>query len=133
MNPTPLKPRSDQFAPRQLSPSGIDPAIGRRVRAGNALIGELVALAAGHGELIAHEERSWASVTFKGVRHRVTIAFEGQAAIDGAYALEAALPEHEFAIPGWLVADAKMVAVNMRFGSRLRAEMTAELLLVESD
>lgn len=118
---------------QSLSPSGIDPAIGRRVRAGNAAIAALIELAGGHGELLAHEEHSWASLTFQGARHRIMIAFDGSSAVAGGNALRADLGEHEFEIPGWLVADATVVATDQRYGANPRLVVTAELLLVESD
>ena len=113
--------------------TSFNPAIGRAVRTGNVLIGELVKLAGGHGDLLFHEERSWASITFTGARHRVMIAFNGLSAVAGGDAMSAALAEHEFSIPGWLVADAAVGATDPRHGVNPRLTVTAELLLVESD
>lgn len=116
-----------------LSPSGIDPAIGRAVRAGTSLIEALIALGSGQGELIAHEEHCWASVTYQGARHRVTLQFKGLPAVLRGEQLIDALPEHEFAIPGWLVADAAVVSASHRHGYEPMLTVTAELLLLEGD
>jgi hypothetical protein len=41
------------------------------------------------------------------------------------------LPDHEFAIPGQLVADATIAMVDHRFGAMERLEVTCVLLLLE--
>lgn len=133
MNATRPKPRGDRFAPKSLSPSGFDPAIGRAVRAGDALIEALIALAGGRGDLLMHSEQSWASVTFKGARHQVVLQFEGLPAVLRGEQLIDGLPEHEFAIPGWLVADAAVVAESRRQGYKPMLTVTCELLLIEDD
>ena len=38
---------------------------------------QLLELAEGKATLLGHEEKSWASVTFAGTRHRIEPAFEG--------------------------------------------------------
>jgi len=104
---------------------------GHARRLENALRG----LALGHGSVIDHRERSWASITFAGTRHTLRIAFEGPDAIEGGEALIATLPDHEFALPGQLVADATVVAVDHVLeapaGSGPRLTVTCELLLLE--
>ena len=91
----------------------------------------LIALAGDAGRVIAHRERSWASVTFAGTRHEVSIAFEGSAAIEGGEALIALLPDHEFALPGRLVADATVSAVDHALAPAPRMVVTCELLVLE--
>ena len=54
---------------------------------------ELQALAGGHAELLTHSERSWASVTFAGTRHRIDLAFAGEDGIEAAENFIAWLPE----------------------------------------
>lgn len=88
-------------------------------------------LAQGHAELVSHVERSWASATFAGTRHTVTFAFnqaDGMAAGEDFIAL---LPEHEFAIPGQLVADAAITAVDHQLLPDPIIMVTAELLLLQ--
>lgn len=91
----------------------------------------LIALAEGHGEVLRHEERAWASVTFAGARHRITLDFAGTQAVAGGEALIAKLPEHEFALPGQLVADATVCAVEHDLLPQPRLRVACELLLVE--
>lgn len=111
-----------------LSPSGFDPAIGR---AGNALIAALIDLAGGEGELLAHGERTWASATYQGARHKLLLEFNGSAAVARGEAMCDALPTHEFKIPGWLVVDAQVRAVDRAYGAEPRLRVEAELLLLE--
>jgi len=69
----------------------------------------LLELARGQAEILNHEEKSWASITFAGARHRVVLAFEGSGAVEAGELFIAFLPEHEFEIPGQLVADAAVI------------------------
>ena len=91
----------------------------------------LIALAGGEGRVTGHRERSWASITFAGTRHELRIAFDGAAAIEGGEALIATLPEHEFALPGRLVADATVSAVDHALAPAPRMVVTCELLVLE--
>ena len=95
------------------------------------LLSALMDLAGGKAELLRHAERNWASVTFSGTRHSVVLAFTGIEAIAAGEALIEALPDHEFAIPRQLVADAAVVAVEHTLLPEPRLEVTAELLLLE--
>lgn len=76
------------------------------------LIEALVDLTDGQAELLSQAERAWASATFSGTRHTIALRFAGLAAIAAGEALIAALPEHEFTLPGQLVADATVIAVD---------------------
>jgi len=91
----------------------------------------LMTLTGGAGTLITHEEKAWASITFSGTRHEVVLEFSGADAVVGGEELIARLPDHEFAIPGQLVADATIAKVDHRFGAMERLEVTAVLLLLE--
>ena len=91
----------------------------------------LIALAGGHGEVLDHRERSWASITFAGTRHTLRMVFDTPEAVEGGEALIAALPVHEFALPGRLVADATVSAVDHAAGPPPRMVVTCELLLLE--
>jgi len=95
------------------------------------LLSALLALGRGKGELVRHSEQPWASVTFSGSRHRVRLAFTGAAAVAAGEELIDALPDHEFAIPGQLVADAAVTAVEHTALPEPRLEIEAELLLLE--
>ena len=89
------------------------------------------ALAADQGALLSHRETAWASITFAGTRHQLVFEFCGAAAVAAGEELIERLPDYEFAIPGQLVADATITAVDHRFGAMERLEVTAVLLLLE--
>jgi hypothetical protein len=89
------------------------------------------AIAGGHGTLLAHDEKAWASITFAGTRHEIVLEFCGADAVVGGEELIERLPDHEFRIPGQLVADATITKVDHRFGAMERLEVTALLLLLE--
>jgi hypothetical protein len=94
---------------------------------------ELQALAGGHALIEAHSERSWASITFAGTRHRLDLAFEGREAVEAGEKFIAYLPEHEFAIPRQLVADAAVTSVDHRIGRDPRMVVRIELLLLDEE
>ena len=95
------------------------------------LLSALLELGGGKGELVRHSERNWASITFAGTRHSVVIAFTGAEAVAAGEAFIDAMPDHEFAIPRQLVADAAIVAVDHTALPEPRLEVTVELLLLE--
>ena len=83
------------------------------------------------GRLVMHEQRAWESVSFSGTRHRLVYEFTGAEAVEWGETLLSVLPEHEFAIPGQLVADATIVEVDHRMTDPPRLEVTLELLLLD--
>ena len=91
----------------------------------------LLQLTGGAGTLLTHDEKAWASITFAGTRHEVVLEFCGPEAVVGGEELIEGLPDHEFTIPGQLVADATITKVDHRFGAMERLEVTAVLLLLE--
>ena len=91
----------------------------------------LMQLTGGVGTVLTHEEKAWASITFTGTRHEVVLEFCGPDAVVGGEDLIERLPDHEFALPGQLVADATITKVDHRFGAMERLEVTAVLLLLE--
>ena len=90
----------------------------------------LLALAAGRATILGHCEKTWASVTFAGARHRLTLAFDGADAIVAGELFIALLPEHEFDILGQLVADAAVTEVDHSLYPP-RMQVRCELLLLE--
>ena len=90
----------------------------------------LLSLAQDRATILSHAEKAWASVTFTGTRHRLALQFDGGEAIEAAERFIAFLPEHEFAIPGQLVADATVTEVDHRFDPPLMTVL-CELLLLE--
>jgi hypothetical protein len=109
-------------APAALRPRR---SLADRVRSG------LLGLSAGHGTVLAHSEKAWASITFAGTRHEVVLEFCGAEAVVHGEELIERLPDHEFTLPGQLVADATITKVDHRFGAMERLEVTAVLLLLE--
>jgi hypothetical protein len=95
------------------------------------LLNALLELAGGKAELLRHAERGWASVTFTGTRHDVTLAFGGAEAVAAGELFIAALPDHEFAIPRQLVADAAVLSAEHTLLPEPRLVVEAQLLLLE--
>ncbi len=91
----------------------------------------LIVMCRGQADVICHEETPWASITFEGTRHEITLAFAGSEAVAAGEEFIAELSEHEFRIPGQLVADASVREVDHRFGAQERLEVKAVLLLLE--
>lgn len=91
----------------------------------------LLDLAEGKAQVVSHSEKAWASVTFAGARHRVTLRFTGAAAVEAGETFIAELPEHEFAIPHQLVADAAVTAADHRLLPDPQLTVTSEVLMLE--
>jgi hypothetical protein len=95
------------------------------------LLSALLELGQGRAELLRHSERAWASVTFSGTRHAVVLAFSGKEAVVAGEALIDGLPDHEFTIPGQLVADAAVVRVEHTALPEPRLEVEIEVLMLD--
>ena len=107
------------------------PAKRRSCRGPRELLAEaLIALANDKGRIKSHSEKSWASITFAGARHRIEIVFEGEDEVEQGECFIVFLPEHEFDIRGQLVADAAIVAVDSTVDPQ-RLTVTCEILLLE--
>lgn len=91
----------------------------------------LLGLAEAQGQILSHRETPWASITFSGTRHELVFEFTGIAAGKAGERFIAALPDHEFAIPGQLVADAVVNSVNHTMLPVPRLVVTMTLLLLE--
>lgn len=114
-----------------LAPSP-SPVAARPLRGTAArLLAELVALAGGHGVLLDHRQRAWASVTFSGTRHEITLRFDGCEAVGGANRLIAEAAEYEFTIPGQLVADVAIVSVDSVMLPSPRLTLGMEVLTLD--
>ena len=105
----------------------------RRGRRGSwhALVSAVMRLAGGKAVLLRHAEKPWASVTFAGARHTIALTFAGAEAIEAAERFIATLPDHEFTIPGQLVAEAVVTAVDHTMLPEPRMTVEVELLLLE--
>ena len=112
-----------------------DPMAPRKLRRNpaNRLLGALCDLGDGQAIVLRHEERAWASITFAGSRHTLALRFAGDAAVAAGERFIAALPDHEFAIPRRLVADAAIVAVRHALLPEPSLEIECEVLLLDED
>ena len=95
------------------------------------LLRAVLDLAGDQAELVRHIERDWASATFSGTRHSVTLSFNGAEAVAAGEDFIAALPEYAFDIPRWLVADATISSVDDNQLPERELVVEAELLLLE--
>lgn len=87
-------------------------------------------LAGRRATILSHEEKSWASITFAGARHRLELLFDGAEAVQAGELFTAFLPQHDdLAIPGQLVADAAITNVDLHLEPP-RMTVICELLLV---
>ncbi len=121
--------RFDCALPASCPPPG---GRARRRRApGERLRDALLALGEFHGQLLSYRETAWASITFAGSRHRFILLFAGTEGVEAGERLLAALPDHEFTIPGHLVADANITEADHRLVPNPRLVVTCELLLLE--
>ena len=106
------------------------PRVRRRTIA-DRLCDSISTLARNQARLLSHKETPWASITFAGARHRIMLLFEGFPAIAAGEEFIDALPEHEFTLPGQLVAEAQIVAVEHRLAPDARLVVTVEILLLD--
>lgn len=100
-----------------------DPATG--------LIRALVTLGNGAAIFEEHRGTSWASATFKGMRHAITLSFSGGDAMAIGERLADMLPEHEFQIAGHIVADLAIVDIYRRREGAPHMTLKIEALTVE--
>lgn len=95
------------------------------------LLKAMLELAGDQAELVRHVERDWASATFSGSRHAISLGFFGPQAAEAGEAFIIALPDHAFVIPRYLVADAQIIAVDDNQLPERRMIVEAQLLLLE--
>jgi hypothetical protein len=114
----------------QADPAALPRAPKQRRTASDRLRDALIELTGCERPILSHSETAWASITFAGTRHRLELLFEGAEAVAAGETFIAELPEHEFAIPRQLVADAAVVEVDHRLDPP-RLAVTIELLLLE--
>jgi hypothetical protein len=74
--------------------------------------------------------RGWASITFTGARHELTLRLEGGGADAAADGFLAGLTEREFALRGHILADIALLADERRDGGEL-VRLRLEALTVE--
>jgi len=82
----------------------------------------------GKAEVISAHSEAWASATFCGLRHRLTLRIDGTSAGDRAARLADELEAIEFQLPGHLVAD---IALTGRHETADGVSLEIEALTVE--
>lgn len=95
-----------------------------------AVVNSVLGLTRDRGKLLAHATKPWRSATFAGTREQITLSFEGEEAIVIGEAFLHTLTEHEFEIPGHVVADVTTCWVH-RAWQQSRIDMQIELLLID--
>ena len=128
--PRSAPPPAPPPAPRAAQPQASVPRVRRRT-VSQRLQEALHVLAQGHARIDTHSMTAWASATFSGARHRLDCVFSGAPAMPAGEAFIDALPDHEFAVPGQIVIEALVVAVDHRLVPDPVLTVTVELLLVE--
>lgn len=94
------------------------------------LLDAVMRLAGPEAELLSHAERPWASATFSGTRHTITLTFAGVDGIAAGESFIAILPDHDFTLPGQLVADAGISEVTQVTQPQPLMVVEADLLLL---
>ncbi|MAC59379.1 MAG: hypothetical protein CMH85_14125 [Novosphingobium sp.] len=94
------------------------------------LLSQVLELAGPQAEFLSHSERPWTSATFEGTRHSAVLAFHGPEGALPGEAFIAALPDHEFEVPGHLVADASIARIERDHTPSPRLQIEAEFLLL---
>ena len=99
------------------------------------LIRQLLTLAGPTVELVQATEREWASATFSGARHAVTLRIPLDHSAAAAPAFIAGLPDHEFDLPGQIVADCVVTLQQRTLDPTYRTwlAITIELLTIGAD
>ena len=111
---------------KQKMPSKVE----MKARSNRERVKDAVRSLAGDGNILSHEVHDWASITFSGARHRLLVRFEADAIAAGERFV-ADLPQHEFAIPKLLIADAGVANVRHEVGVKEHLDVTCEILALE--
>lgn len=94
------------------------------------LVSQVLQLAGPQAAFLRHSERSWTSAMFSGWRHQVALSFTGRDAIEAGETLIERLPDHDFSIPGQLVADATITLVEHENGAEPSMMVELEVLVL---
>jgi hypothetical protein len=91
----------------------------------------LLALAGGHGRLLWHKSKGWASASFAGSRDEIAIEYFGPEASAAGEQLLTELDRVEFTLPSRVVADARIGYHTRLYRPQPRTIAVIELLIVE--
>lgn len=86
------------------------------------IAGQIRALTGGRVSVRLKRERAWASITFSGMRYCFSIESAEAAHASALLELARTLPDHEFSIPGYFIAD---IMITDRAELRLLVEVLA--------
>ncbi len=101
-----------------------------RTDPGSSLANQIEALVGDRAIVTLQRERLWASITFAGTRHSLSVEWAGVADLAAVENLANALPVHEFAIPGYFIAD---ILVTEQSAARLLVEALSIVDPVENN
>lgn len=93
-----------------------------------ALLAQVMMLAGNGARLLQSGVTPWASATFVGARHRLTLVMTGRDAMARARTLAKAAPDHEFAMAGHFVADFGVEAMREALDARDEVEVVMDML-----
>ncbi|MET0238724.1 MAG: hypothetical protein ABW184_02400 [Sphingobium sp.] len=124
-------PSARRYRIKRRPPESIQPSTPRPMRRDchGRLVSALLDRAGPGWETRECALTAWASATFLGARHVVTLRLEGEDAEDRAQRVVGCLPEAEFAIPGHIVADVAIDTVRMTDGG---ATVALSILTIEA-
>jgi hypothetical protein len=96
-----------------------------------AILQQVLELAGPLAQFVHHAERPWSSTTYSGATHRFRLSFAGAEAVANGEGFIAALPDHEFALPGRLVAKATIASAEHGLVDGPLLTIEAELLVLD--
>jgi hypothetical protein len=95
------------------------------------MLQQVLQLAGPEAQFAHHAERAWSSTTYCGAYHTFRLSFAGAQAVETGEHFIAALPDHEFALPGRLVAKATIVSAEHSLVDGPLLALEAELLVLD--
>jgi hypothetical protein len=96
-----------------------------------AVLQQVLRLAGPCAQFAHHAERNWSSTTYSGAYHVFRLSFSGAEAVEAGEHFIAALPDHEFSLPGRLVAKATIVSAEHSLIHGPLLALEAELLVLD--
>jgi hypothetical protein len=96
-----------------------------------SILQQVLQLAGPETQFVHHAERAWSSTTYSGAYHLFRLSFSGADAVEAGENFIAALPDHEFTVPGRLVAKATIVSAEHSLIDGPLLALEAELLVLD--
>jgi hypothetical protein len=97
------------------------------------LLADLLERAGEDSEILDSGITAWASATFLGARHSVTLAVRGEDALTQADMVRESLPEADFTLAGHIVADLSVDSgvIRMTEDQEVEVVLTLSILTIE--